>query len=402
MLAAFFYSAKLYFTLCLQSLGRRRNLGQLTWRGRLLRLAVYVLIFPIWLLHWLCLFLDEILFFSYHLQEIKRPLFILGVPRSGTTFLHRTIAADKERFTSVSTWEALLAPSILQKKLALLLIWIDGRIGNPAAKILRWLETRLFTSLQGVHDVALDAAEEDYLLLLPLFSCFILFLPFTESEHVWSLSRFDWQAAEKDKKRIMNFYRACLQKHLYVFARGENSNKRYLSKNAAFASWPVTLHDYFPDAEFVICMREPDKAVPSLLGSLQSGADFFELSLQAGELPEMLVAMMADYYEHLLHRFPVAAPIVHMETLQNNIGASVEAIYRFHGDQMSDDYRQRLLELNSEARRYQTRTQAIKPDNEADHNFYTERFMQYYQQAEAIKSDLNSRAASTESHVSTA
>ena len=389
MLAAFFYSARLYLTLCLQSFGRQRNLGHLSWRGRLLRLVLYLLFLPIWLLHWFCLFLDEILFFSYRRQEIKRPLFILGVPRSGTTFLHRTIAEDRERFTSVSTWEVFLAPSIVQKKFVLLLAWIDKHVGSPGRRAIKWLEKRLFASLEGVHDVALEAAEEDYLLLLPLFSCFILFLPFTESSHIWSLARFDWQAAEKDKQRIMKFYRACLQKHLYVFARGKNSDKRYLSKNAAFASWPVTLREHFPDAEFVICMREPDKAVPSLLGSLKSGVDLFELDLQGGELPEMLVSMMADYYEHLLRRFPTNAPIAHMNTLKSDIGASVESIYRYYGDTLTNSFRQRLKELDAEARQFRTQTTAIKPMAQDDDIFYTERFMHYYDKEEIIRTSLN-------------
>lgn len=394
MLAAFLYSARLYVTLCLQSFSRRRNLGRLTLKGRLLRLVIYLLFLPVWLLHWFCLFLDEILYFSYHLQEIRRPLFILGVPRSGTTFLHRTIAEDHDRFTSVTTWEVFLAPSIIQKKIVLLLAGIDQRIGNPGAKLLKWVEKKLFAGLEGVHDVSLEAAEEDYLLLLPMFSCFILFLPFTESEHIWSLARFDWQCSEKNKKRIMNFYRACLQKHLYVFARGSNSHKRYLSKNAAFASWPRALDDYFPDAEFVVCMREPEKAVPSLLGSLQSGVDFFELELTTGELPDMLVTMMADYYEHLLERFPKDAPVAHMNTLKNNIGDSVEAIYQYHGDAISADYRSRLQELDAEARNYKTRTAAIKPEQagstgqESDEEFYKARFSHYYLREAAIKSDL--------------
>ncbi len=388
MLAAFLFSARLYVTLCVQSFSRRRNLGQLSWKGRCIRLGLYLLFLPIWVLHWLCLFLDEILFFSYHLQELKRPLFILGVPRSGTTFLHRTIAEDKKRFTSVSTWEVFLAPSIVQKKLLLGLSWLDRCIGSPGSKLLQIVEKKLFASLEGVHDVALDAAEEDYLLLLPLMSCFILFLPFTESRHIWSLARFDWEASEKDKQCIMQFYRACLQKHLFVFARGKHAHKRYLSKNAAFASWPITLHEAFPDAEFVVCMREPEKAVPSLLGSLSSGLDIFELELEDSELTDMLVAMMADYYQHLLTNFPKPAPIVHMDTLKSDISNSVARIYEYYGDSPDAEYRNKLEELDTESRNYRTRTAAVQPGETADNSFYRDRFSHYYEKEDAIRSGL--------------
>ncbi len=382
MLTAFFYSARLYVTLCLQSLQRRKNLGQLSWRGRLLRVLLFIAFLPVWLLHWLCLFLDELLFPGYRKIELKRPLFILGVPRSGTTFLHRSLSEDRQRFSSVSTWEVFLAPSILQKRLILGLAAVDRWLGKPGARLLGWLEKKLFAGLEGVHDVSLEAAEEDYLLLLPLFSCFILFLPFTESRHIWQLARFDWEASARDKRIIMNFYTACLKKHMAVFGK----DKRYLSKNAAFASWPQTLYETFPDADFVICMREPERAVPSLLGSLRSGADFFELDLDQGELPQMLVEMMDDYYRHLLENFPVQAPIIHMDALKRNVGDTIVSLYQSFGDEISKDYRQQLQELINEASQYRTRTNAIQPASGTNSLWQSQGFSCYYrlcQQAEA-------------------
>lgn len=390
MLAAFFYSAKLYVTLCLQSLRRRHNIGSLTLRGRLLRILLFLLALPVWLLHWFGLLLDEILFPGYRRQVITRPLFILGVPRSGTTFLHRTLSEDAERFTSVSTWEVFLAPSIVQKKFWLGLAALDRWLGGFGARGMKALEKRLFQGLEGVHDVALDAAEEDYLLLLPLFSCFILFLPFTESRHIWQLARFDWEAPEADKRRIMTFYRACLQKHMYVFG----ANKRYLSKNAAFASWPQTLHRYFPDAEFVICMREPEKAVPSLLGSLQSGASFFELNLEGGELPDMLVEMMGDYYSHLLGHFPIDAPIVHMRDLKRDVVHTVESLYAHFGEVAKPEFQARLLRIETEARQYRTQTSAIDPHADSKLDLYQQRFSRYYSHYNSLNTSQAERSGS--------
>ncbi|MEX2468337.1 MAG: sulfotransferase [Pseudohongiellaceae bacterium] len=373
MLTAFFYAARLYFTLCLQSLRRQNNIGQLTLRGRLLRLLLFVAFLPIWLIHWIGLLLDEILFPGYRKTPIEAPVFILGVPRSGTTFLHRTLSEDSERYTSVATWEVFLAPSIIQRRFWLALATVDRWLGRPGARLLGWAEKKLFRGLEGVHDVSLEAPEEDYLLLLPLLSCFILFLPFPESRHIWQLARFDWEASEKDKRIIMKFYRACLQKHLYVCGKG----RRYLSKNAAFASWPQTLHEEFPDARFVVCMREPEKAVPSLLGSLAGGARFFELDLERGEMPRQLTEMMRDYYRHLLTAFPLAAPIVHMHRLRKDIVGTVQSLYTRFGDTMDGDYSKTLLAIETQARGFQTRTRAIRPGDAGDPDFYRERFPWY-------------------------
>ncbi|MBT8146259.1 MAG: sulfotransferase, partial [Gammaproteobacteria bacterium] len=303
-----------------------------------MRLLLYLLFIPIFLLHWLGFLLDEIFFRGYRKVEITQPVFVLGVPRSGTTFLHRTLAADQQLFTTVSTWEVFLAPSITQRVFWRTLAHADKMIGRPFARLVAYLEKRLFKGLEGIHDVSLQAAEEDYLLLLPLMSCFILFLPFTESSYIWNLSRLDWDMPETDRQRIMNFYKACLQKHLYFHGK----NKRFLSKNAAFASWVISLREYFPDAHFVICLREPEKAVPSLIGSLESGAQFFELNLTDGSLPDQLVEMMQDYYRHLITNHRPEWEVVQMHELQTGINQRIGTIYQRFGLTLSDEYRQQL------------------------------------------------------------
>src|SRR5688572_26821538 len=43
--------------------------------------------------------LDEIFYRGYKKVQIKQPVFIIANPRSGTTYLHRLVALDDERFT---------------------------------------------------------------------------------------------------------------------------------------------------------------------------------------------------------------------------------------------------------------------------------------------------------------
>jgi len=46
----------------------------------------------------ICFLLDDLFFSDYRKIAIKQPVFIIGNPRSGTTFLHRLMAQDQERF----------------------------------------------------------------------------------------------------------------------------------------------------------------------------------------------------------------------------------------------------------------------------------------------------------------
>ncbi len=85
------------------------------------RLLIILIVFPsyvlIELINWIGLMLDAVFFSSYRSQKIREPVFIVGVMRSGTTFLHRLMARDEAHFTSMKHWEILFAPSIIQKKI---------------------------------------------------------------------------------------------------------------------------------------------------------------------------------------------------------------------------------------------------------------------------------------------
>lgn len=89
---------------------------------------------------------------------IARPIVIAGLQRTGTTLLHRLLAADP-RARSLAAWEAL-HPAPLDG---------EGREGSArrrrAAQLsergLRWLSPQFF----AVHPVEADAPEEDVLLL---------------------------------------------------------------------------------------------------------------------------------------------------------------------------------------------------------------------------------------------
>ena len=91
---------------------------------------LFTVTFPFWygfleLTNWTCLLLDVVLFPAYRHTAVTRPVFIVGFPRSGTTYLHRLLDNDHDQFTSLKLWEIIFAPSILQKKFFRLLGKLD-------------------------------------------------------------------------------------------------------------------------------------------------------------------------------------------------------------------------------------------------------------------------------------
>jgi len=97
----------------------------------LLSLVIYL---PAELIIWSGLTLDEIFYPAYREIKIKQPVFIIGNPRSGTTFLQRLLAKDSHSFISMRTWEIFGAPSILMRKVFHIAAKIGRALGVPISK----------------------------------------------------------------------------------------------------------------------------------------------------------------------------------------------------------------------------------------------------------------------------
>ncbi|UHD17697.1 sulfotransferase [Thiocapsa bogorovii] len=245
-------------------------------------------------IHWIGFLLDEIFYRGYRRVEIREPLFVLGVPRSGTTYLHRLTANDTA-LTTFSTWECLFAPSVTQRRFWLGLGRIDARIGRPLGRMLDWIERHAFKGLDAVHAMRLSDPEEDYFALMPALACFILVIPFPQSDLLWQIGLFDRDMPEARRARLMDFYHRCLQRHLFV----HGPEKRLLSKNAAFAPLAGSLAARFPDARFVVCLREPHATLPSQLSSLEAGINFFDVLSACPDFRERLTNQLGFYYKNL-------------------------------------------------------------------------------------------------------
>src|SRR5271157_3675493 len=104
---------------------------------RLVFVLLFYCVWPWWTLFTgLCFWLDDFLFPAYRQQPVEKPLFILGNFRSGSTFLHRLLARDKENFTSLRTWDIFITPSITQRKIAELFAKVDSHFGGPLRKLM--------------------------------------------------------------------------------------------------------------------------------------------------------------------------------------------------------------------------------------------------------------------------
>lgn len=341
--------------------------------GRLVALVVATpVLLIVHVVHLLALLLDEIWYPGYRDVPVREPLFIVGLPRSGTSQLQE-ILADDARFTSLRLWQLVLAPAICQRRLIAGLVRADAAAGGVGARVVEAAQRTLFSFMEDVHPVRLDQPEEDYLLLWPMFACFLLVVPFPRSGRVWALTRVDdWP--ESRRERITRSYRRMVQRHLY----GSPDGVRLLSKNPSFTPLVESLLEEFPDGRVIGCVRDPRKVVPSLLSSLEEGARIFGWSPADPAYRERFVAMLEQFSDRLLacerqHGTDTYQPLVLRDVRRDLVG-SVTAVYARFGWSPDRDFLDALERRATVARTHSSGHSYRLDDYGLDEGLVTRRF----------------------------
>ncbi len=349
MLHAFLYAVKQYLYLFYWPV---KYLWSAGWRHVPKRCILFGTGVPLFLVfqltHWFFFLLDELLFPGYRQVKIKQPVFIVGIPRSGTTFLYRTLARDR-RFTVTQTWECLFAPSITQRYI----FKFAARIFQPLFKPRNKQKRVFFKKMADIHKLGPTEPEEDFLFFLPLISCFILIIFFPHVRKIWDLAYFDKMPAQK-RQLLMAFYGRCVQKHLYFHGTGY----RYLSKNPSFTPFVKSLNEKFPHALFVGCTRTPLEAVPSQFSSLEPALKLTGPVGVPGFFQTRLIDVMHFYYSQFNVFFNAGnhkCLTVEMQNLRAKLYQTIERIYHLAGLQMRQEFRLYIKELSRKNKSYKSR-----------------------------------------------
>ena len=288
----FLRALKLYSTAFLEAL-RFANNNPLGLQRILFLCFIFPPFFLLQILHQIGLILDTIFFPNFKNQAREPSLFIIGIPRSGTTFIHRQLS-KRLNCTTFSTWEALFAPSILEKYIIGILAQIDQLFGKIFSRSLNFFIKVLGGNFHKIHSVLLEEPEEDYLTLLPVASCFILLFAFPNSKELKNLISID-SFTQKEQHALLNYYQSIILRHRYF----HKSSELFLSKNAAFSTWLPQLKKTFPKAKFILSIREPQTAISSQLSALKSARNTFGTDPRGTETQAIILAAFKAAYKSI-------------------------------------------------------------------------------------------------------
>lgn len=321
------------------------------------RVAILLFFFPVFtilkLSSWLGFAWDDIFYKEYQQQKLAQPVFIIGNPRSGTTYLHRLMAKDEENFSYIRMWEVVFAPSIAQRKVFWFFKRIDDALGG---KFLGWLldqEKKTWLS-NPFHKIGLLEAEEDEGILFSIWETIFTTVVFPHPDLVRNYAYFDKQMPLFRRRKIMRFYRSCLRRHL--FAR--HSDKKFLSKNPTFSPKVASLYEFFPDAKIIYLARNPLETVPSIINWMSYEWKQFSDPSENYLFKDYLLELAKEWYEYPLERFAQAPvdsyAIVRYEDLKQNPKQTITEVYKKFGFEITPEFGKILEEANQQASSYKS------------------------------------------------
>lgn len=214
--------------------------------------------------------------------EIKAPIFIIGMPRTGTTILHAMMHEDAANRSPLA-WECLVPHPVQQPE-----TFHDNEQLATITKEFGQL-FKLVPDFLRKHHMSPVSPQE--CLGITSFD----FNSFQTSAQVYVPSYMDWFFDEADKLGTMKFHKRFLQ---FLQSGGVKAD-RWLLKSPVHLMRLKEIFEVYPDAKIVMTHRSPHKVVASAASLISSVRSLYSDT----EKPERTGAEQADYWSKSFERF---------------------------------------------------------------------------------------------------
>jgi hypothetical protein len=253
-------------------------------------------------------------------EAIVAPLFIVGLPRTGTTLLHGLLAQDHDAFSTPTTWEVMFPsppPSLGQK----------GRIKRAKRRLGAF--HLLAPEFQKIHPISAHLPQECIAIMSHTFMS-------DQFGAMYNIPAYESWLKRQDKRPVYQFHRQFLQHLQYG-----RPARRFVLKAPHHMLSIEALFATYPDALVVQTHREPLEILPSaasLTTVLRSVfSDFVDPAAIGNEITK--------FWEDALEKFLVArkalrhdavVDVEYSDLVRNPIGV-LRKIYNWLGRDLSYD-----------------------------------------------------------------
>jgi hypothetical protein len=297
-------------------------------------------------------------------RKTSKPVFITGLPRTGTTLLHALLAQDTKRFAAPLTWEVIY-PSAAQGD--------SRRRIRRTEHQLRWFEL-LVPGLKKIHPVAAELPQECVAIMS---HCFMS----EEFDTMFDLPGYESWLEEQDQHGVYAFHKRFLQ-HI----RTGTDESRFVLKAPAHLRSVEAILDVYPDAHIIHTYRHPIQVLPSLSNLIVTLKGAFSYNINPYEVGPSAV----DYCVRNLRKFfasterlpsSVCTEVAYLDLVRNPMGV-VRGIYARLGENLTPDAESKMEQFLAENPQgkfgrhvYSLADFGFQPEAiEEQFRFYTERF----------------------------
>src|SRR5213592_3891721 len=284
-------------------------------------------------------------------QEIHEPLFIVGLPRSGTTLLHSLLAADPEHRCPLM-WEVRSPspPTVADEKRRI-------QRATRNCKFFDWLAP----GFRYVHAVGAEVPQECISLMTPTFMS-------DQFDAMYYVPSYRAWFFQQDLRPAYEYHRRFLQ-HLQF----RRAARRWILKAPTHMFAMPALLSIYPDALFVQTHRTPVDAMASVSSLVTVLRSAFSDAVD----PFIVCREAIDYWSETMEKFLCErdrmannriCDIQYDEIRREPIGA-VRRIYEFFDWSLSQEAKQRMrvlftgqAERQSANHRYDLSQFGVTPD----------------------------------------
>jgi hypothetical protein len=192
--------------------------------------------------------IDYLFFSRYKKKKLHKPVFLIGHPRSGTTFLHKFILKNTNEFKGMLLWEMIFSSIFIRRLIKPILPFLAKRFPKD-----------LYDA--NIHKTGfLEPETDDVAMFFRNFEGMFYWLYFSAWKDYENPEELEFSLIkESDTQKVINYIINLHKKNIYK----SESAKRIFSKSFSLIMDISGILKRNQEAKIIVLLRDPMEVIPS-------------------------------------------------------------------------------------------------------------------------------------------